>query len=245
MALNPEYALGIDISQHNGKYNPAAKHVDFVISRATIGLNKDLMFREYRDVCKDIPFMAYHYYVTSIPWKTQADNFLATTAGLNVSMLFWDYESKNNTLTPQTAADSVSAMSYLRQQTSKPVGLYADRQRTFDIYRDAPASKGFPLWFAQYYLDKTYFDSIPNIEPKYTPQFTQQVPWLIWQYASELNWGRLLGHEYGLESWSVDLNVWKGSPEHLKTYLGLFQGNEPTDTEKLALLWAAHPELHP
>src|SRR3990167_3329372 len=247
MPLNPTFATGVDISQHNGSYNPSVKPVDFVIARATIGLVQDLRFAETAAKCADQVFMAYHYYKTSIPWKPQADKFIDTIAETNVSMLFWDYEPGRNYLTKQTAMDSVSAMSYIRQQTHKPVGLYADRQRTSDIYGDAPASKGFPLWFAQYYTDKVYWDNVPNIEPRYNQQFSHQVPWLIWQYASEKNWlGHDDGHRYGVESWSIDLNVWNGTKEQMQSYLGLWDTtpSEPTDKEKLDILWAEYKQNH-
>src|SRR3990167_1559894 len=109
MSINPTWATGIDTSVGNGNYNPAIKSVDFLIARATIGWNKDSRFRYYRDIWKDKPFMAYHYFWAAAPWKEQADNFLATIAGLDVDMVFWDYETKGNILTTKTAADSVSA----------------------------------------------------------------------------------------------------------------------------------------
>ena len=163
-------------------------------------------------------------------------------------MLWWDYEPDGNVLTPQTAAASVSAMSYLRQQSGLPVGLYADCQRTFDIYRDAPASRDFPLWFAQYYTEKPYWETTPDIEPKYKPQFAQQVPWLVWQFASELNWlGHDAGREYGLESHSADINAWHGTKEQMLNYLGLWDSSpaEPNDKDKLDILWKEYKATHP
>lgn len=227
MPLNPTLAQGIDIYSGNGAYTPR-KPVDFVIAKSSEGTALDTRFDQNYDTCAKagIPFFAYHYMRTSVAWRYQADVMLGAIAGKKVSMLFWDYETKHNVLNPKSAADAVSAMSYLRQMTGKPVGLYADRQRTADIYRDAPASRDFPLYFAQYYISKKEWDNTPNIEPKYTPQFKQQVPWFIWQYASELNFlGHDAGHEYGVESHSIDINVCKFSKEELVGYLSLFSGN--------------------
>ena len=248
MPLNPTFATGIDISQHNGSYDPSVKPVDFVIARATIGLRIDARFRE--TAAKDITgvLMAYHYYTTNSPWKWQADLLLNTVRNTPVTMLFWDYEPGGNTLGKIAADNSVAAMSYLKQQSGKPVGLYADRQRAFDIYRDAPASRGFPLWMAQYYTEKPYWDRTPNIEPLYKPQFPNGVGWLLWQYASEKNWlGHDAGHEYGVESHSIDLDVWRGTKEQMLSYLGLWDNSptEPTDKERLNILWEEYKKTHP
>src|SRR3990167_10682383 len=130
--LDPKLATGIDISQHNGVYIPTAKPVDFVIARCSIGIRADAMFDANLSICASINrlFMAYHFYKTNLSWKEQADFFLDKANDPSVKMLSWDSEPGGNILTPQTAKDAVTAMSYLRQQSGKPVGLYADRQRT-------------------------------------------------------------------------------------------------------------------
>jgi len=257
--IDPRLARGIDVSEHNGSFNPAAatERIDFVIGKCSEGTARDPLFGANHDICAaaNIPFGAYHYLRTTVPWKQQADNFLGAIAGRKVCMLFWDYETKWNVLTPKTAADAVMAMSYLRQMTGKPVGLYADRQRTFEIYRDAPASRDFALWFAQYPLNQTGWKNTTGSEPQYVPQFSKQVPWLLWQYASELNWlGHDTGRDYGLQSHSVDINCYRGTKEEMIAYLSMFQGNAGifdgappiivSDAVRLQRLWDAHPELH-
>ena len=259
MAINPIWARGIDISSANGLFNPSAaiEPIDFVFAKCSEGVARDPLFGANHDICAaaNIPFAAYHYLRTTVPWKQQADNFLGAIAGRKVCMLFWDYETKWNVLTPKTAADAVMAMSYLRQMTGKPVGLYADRQRTFEIYRDAPASRDFALWFAQYPLNQTGWKNTTGSEPQYVPQFSKQVPWLLWQYASELNWlGHDTGRDYGLQSHSVDINCYRGTKEEMIAYLSMFQGNAGifdgappiivSDAVRLQRLWDAHPELH-
>ena len=78
MPLDPTFARGVDISQHNGAYAPSVKPVDFIIARATIGIVKDTRFAETAAKCANRTFMAYHYYKTNNPWKWQADLLLET-----------------------------------------------------------------------------------------------------------------------------------------------------------------------
>ncbi len=245
MPLNPAWSTGIDISVHNGHYNYAAKPVDYIILRASNGTARDSLFEAHyqESLPANVPIMAYHYMRTTVPWKVQADNYLAAVVGKKISMLWWDYEPGDNTLDNASAANAVSAMSYLRQQTAKPVGLYADRQRTSDIYRAAPGSRDFPLWLAQYRTSKFVWDTTPNIQPILLPQFPNGLAWMVWQYASEKNWlGHDAGHEYGVESFSIDINTCKQTRAELISYLSLFEGNsgifdtppsEPTVEQRL------------
>ena len=66
--------------------------------------------------------------------------------------------------------------------------------------------------------------------------------WDIWQFSANDR-----GHEFGVQAASIDLNYYQGDYSQLLTFLGKDEAiptPEPSDAEKLRLLWEAHPELH-
>lgn len=233
MPIDPQKAQGIDIYSRNGVFNPSlSQHrIDFVIAQSNRGLFKDPRFEQNYQTClmHDIPFMSYNQAKSNADWKRQADVMLEQAWGKQVSMLWWAYDGAGgNTLSAKFANDTVRAMSYLKQQSMKPVGVYGNRTEIFQLYKDAPAAREFPLWFANYRTDRNYWANTPNVQPKIEPEFKDGLRWLIWQYASEKNWlGFDTGKEWGLQSWSVDLNCWNGTPAEMRAYLGMWQANDP------------------
>jgi hypothetical protein len=58
----------------------------------------------------------------------------------------------------------------------------------------------------------------------------------MWQWTSK-------GKPIGVQSKSLDYNVYNGTGEELREFLGSPQ--QLTLEEKVDILWEAHPELHP
>lgn len=249
MPIAPHLAQGIDISAHNGVFNPskATERIDFVIARSNIGSRKDTLFDKNYQVSAvhNIPFMSYNQAWATTPWKAQADVTISAMTGKDVLGTWWAWDGAGgNKLTRQFAKDSVTAMSYLKQQTGKFVGVYGNRTEIAQLYKWEPAAKAFPLWYANYRattdFNMAYWNSTPDVQPIYGPEFNASLPWLVWQYASEKNWlGFDEGHRYGLQSHSVDINAWRGTPAEMRAYLGLYGGNDVFDGFELR----ENPEL--
>lgn len=100
-------------------------------------------------------------------------------------------------------------------------------------------AKEVPLWFAWY-------------DPS-EPHATSYAPWAKWHFKQPRP--SAVGRQFGMEFGNLDTDVWNGTLEELRAFVGLV-GSEPpqngdtthptevSDVEKLARLWAAHVELH-
>ncbi len=88
----------------------------------------------------------------------------------------------------------------------------------------------YPLWIAHYGVS----------EPG---RFNPWRNWVFWQYTDKGD-----GLQFGMESLGLDMNLFNGSEQELRTWAGVGTPPPPdnlTLEQKVALLWAAHPELHP
>ena len=92
------------------------------------------------------------------------------------------------------------------------------------------------LWIASY-TNQTYMEG--NVKT-----LTTWKTWNFWQWTSNGD-----GPKYGSEGLDIDLNYFNGDLAALKKRYGIGCATqpapiEPSDAEKLARLWQAHPELH-
>ena len=125
------YPIGVDVSKYNavfdtsGNYvgwNPdnAKKPISFVIQRASWSMYKDENFDViYKQVIKIPVRGAYHYYSSSVPWKTQADFFLNVVKDKDFHFYVVDYESGYNVLDGRTIAEASEFVKYVKTQTGK------------------------------------------------------------------------------------------------------------------------------
>lgn len=225
MSAPANYATGIDLSKWNTSYDPYKKPVDFTIHKATEGWAKDPKFDSLVKDASPVRIKgAYHYYRSGVSWKVQADNFLATVRPYIVSgiiqFLAVDYEKINNALSKQTDDELYKMMDYLAMNSGVPVLLYTQ----FDmVAKEMPARgstwmKKFHLWVARWY-EKNYYEKYatgPGIE--YT----------LWQFGGDFRhpsgWvvpGYKQGAEYGVENDNIDLNVFNGTVEQMRAWLGI------------------------
>ncbi len=65
--------------------------------------------------------------------------------------------------------------------------------------------------------------------------------WTFWQWTDKGD-----GLAFGMESKGLDMNWFNGTEQELRKWAGVEPGPppEPSLEEKVARLWAAHPELH-
>lgn len=84
----------------------------------------------------------------------------------------------------------------------------------------------YPLWVAHWRV------AVPLVPKPWGS-------WTFWQYTDKGD-----GLTYGTESLNVDIDYFNGTTADLLRYCGMAPPTEPTDAEKTAKLWQAHPELH-
>jgi GH25 family lysozyme M1 (1,4-beta-N-acetylmuramidase) len=97
----------------------------------------------------------------------------------------------------------------------------------------------YDLWEAEYLKHPTGELWSPNQAPQ-APKEAKTLgrgwdKWLFWQWTAH-------GEPIGVQSRQMDYNVFNGTEEDFRKFLG---DGSLTDKEKLDLLWEAHPELHP
>ena len=255
MPLNPTHAVIVDCYQGNGQWFPetATQRVDALIAQVSRGLHVDTEFRRSHDTCvlRGTPFMAYNQYVAVFEWKKQADLILELIVGLNVKKLWWAYDSAGlnaGKLNKTTAIASMNGVKYLKANFGK-VGFYGNRNDIAQLYKDAPEARNEDLWLARYPLSQFWWNNVTDPRPENAPPKWTTDIWKhqMWQFASEGNWlGKTAGHAYGFpNSWSVDINVWDGTPEQMRAELGAVNiPIPPTDKEKLELVYSWYLEEH-
>lgn len=205
-------ALGIDISSHNGKWNPSVmdKRIKLVIQKATEGTTfQDSTYKKNRNKCPDnIVWAAYHLLRETSALDTQIDNFLVTaqlnegdiaaldleTRWLKAMVKKWGLEqTKSNINTWLTTVGNTlnrKPLIYISGRGVKVLGYDLNSFRS-----------NFPIWWVEYKSDKhAPWSALNNVlDPKYSE-------WDLWQITSSGN-PKLAG----VESSSVDLNIIRDS----------------------------------
>lgn len=207
-------ATGIDISKYDTSYYPLPTAPQFVIQRASYGMNKD----EKYDVL--LPGVlatarrgAYHYLSSGAPWKEQADRFLSISADSH-QFYVCDFEAAFNNVNKTYAAYAVEFIKYVRAKTGKRTMLYT----TSYLYRDwilkyYPADAPLiDFWVAQYPL------IMPNPQTANPAMLSSRKEWTFWQYSpGEKN---SEGAANGVGRRGCDVNVFNGTLEELDIWIG-------------------------
>lgn len=232
--------LGTDISRWED--NPSTpKKIDFVkmknagakfvIFKATQG--KSYTDRVFTGSYEDASILirgAYHFLDWSATAAQQAEHFLAKIA--NVKLDFppiVDYEYRTNAPSRSVAIGMLETfVKTVEARTGRVPIIYTAPAYWNEFGSKAAAWKKYPLWIANYKVTKP---AIP-------------LPWtdyLMWQYTDSGD-----GEAFGTETKEIDLNVFNGTENDLRKFVGLEIIPPPvlTDAEKLERLWNAHPELH-
>lgn len=232
---NPMRATGIDISKWDSSFNPPANKPQFVIQRAAYGLSKDALFDALNIGVQRVPIRgAYQYLLSSINWKAQAEAFMQITEPKGFHFYVCDFEGTYNNLSVDFASAAVEWMRYVNAWTNKPVMIYSNVSTYNDYLSKDPRTASFPFWLAR--INAGGIPDPQTSSPDLLP--TARKDWTIWQYSfGEHN---SFGAENGVGRTGCDVNVYNGTLEQMRAWLSLdaaVPDPEPTDEEKLDILW--------
>jgi GH25 family lysozyme M1 (1,4-beta-N-acetylmuramidase) len=239
--LPSQFALGLDISKYDIRYDASVRRADFVIQRASYGLKRDESFELLWADIQPVPIRgAYHYYNTGVPWRAQVDHFLSVVAGRGFHFLALDYETYYNNLNADSAEDARRILEHLQAETELPVLLYANP----NVYETCLLPygnwmKGWPLWISQW--NSKWWHENRATGPR-LPKGRSE--WTIWQYGGDYqhpsgSWsvpGYGEGAAWGVQSKHVDLDVFNGSAEEMRAWCGLDEGAQQPPSNSPAIL---------
>lgn len=186
----------IDISSYESHidWDIVAREVDFVILRASVGMNKDKKYLEFTTAMdqRNIPYHAYHYVkATDIELaKTEASIFAEATSGTKplfyiIDAEYANIEAKNARPIMEAFEEELRKLKGSRIQVALYIGHHLYEKWNLDYSRYAY------IWIPRYGTNS----GNPEKLPKY--------PCDLWQYTDK-------GHINGIKE-DVDLNQLTGS----------------------------------
>ena len=208
-------AHGIDISKWQVAFDSSGNQddIDFVIIRASYGMRTDEKYETFLEAIEPIPIRgAYHYFQSAPAWKDQAEHFLSLVEGKDLHFFALDFETTGNEGTKKFSSNGEKWMLHVADETGKKVLLYTNP----NVYKTwlrpfGDWMQNWPLWIAQY-----FFEPNRNRNPA-LPAGADD--WRIWQYSADAPPNEK-GPDYGVESRNIDLNVYNGTVEQLREWLG-------------------------
>lgn len=226
MPLPEHFALGLDISKYDFRYDAAVRPADFVIQRASYGLRRDERFDVLWNDIRPVPIRgAYHYYSSGVYWQAQAEHFLSIVAGKSYHFLALDYEPDFNKLNANTAAEARRIMEHWRAETGQQVLLYCNPY-IYETYLRPYGDwmKAWPLWVSQW--NSKWWQANRATGPRLPREVSE---WAFWQYGGDYQhpsgkWsvpGYGEGAAWGVQAKHVDLDAFNGSPAELRAWCGL------------------------
>jgi len=219
-------AHGIDLSKWNVSFNKPKETplpVDFAIQRLSYGLMPDERLMELHTQIKEIPIRgAYHYFSSAANWQQQAAHFLSLVDRLGEFDFYaLDIEKYYNKKSAGFASGARLWIEEIARQTGKRVMLYTNP----DVYVNWLLPYGvwmsdLPLWIAQYWW-------LPSPEKNPGMAKMKRSEWRIYQYTKNGD-----GDAYGVGSDYVDLNVYNGTVEEMRDWLGMDETTGPDDPDE-------------
>lgn len=237
-------AHGIDCSHYQEKYdyNKTWGQVDFAIQKMGEGayIESDIRFHALWDggTSQVAVRGLYFYQRLSVDWKKQADNILRAAARADtfggIHIIALDTEEINNSnrwggIDTNLFVDARNILQYVKEQAKQKVVWYTNTNCLIKAQTQMTKRFGklgaswindYPLWFAQYYWTRRSPDRQPLV-PKIHPN------WSIWQYTDRGDSTKLMPVEGtgNMTTWrhygSPDLNVYNGTLEEMKTWVGI------------------------
>ena len=238
------YSIGTDVSKWQNKPDTSQmidfdqmnlNGADFVFMKASQTQWIDRDFARNWPAAKASGLLrgAYHFLTFDTDARKQAEYFWSLIADDPGELPpVCDYERFGNV--PATASNYLWAFCETIERLSGRIPIiYTGAFFWNETVRRSQAWVKCPLWIASY-SGQSYMEA--NVA-KLTPWPT----WTFWQYTDKGD-----GAAYGCESKQIDLNYFNGTTEQLLAkYGGAPAPAEPVgDSDKLELLWDAHPELH-
>ncbi len=258
-------ALGVDVSHWHltVDWKPLkAAGVCFAVVKASGGVKGvDPLLRSHFNQAKDAGMVTgvFHWVDPTEPVRQQVDHFLATCDGLDYDFAALDVEQQWQSwqewgvqkivrIVPpeRISAHARETAEMLRSSIRKQVVIYTRTSFVQDYARPMQTwLPGWPLWLAYYPYprgrvtvswEELFKKHPPRIAGPRLPQGCKD--WRFWQFSGD----RFVLP--GVVS-PLDLNYFNGDEAQLRSWLneGLAAPEKFTDTEKLRLLWDAHPEL--
>lgn len=228
-------AYGIDISHYQKSYVPQVHH-DFVTVKCTDGTVLNSSYNQLIEIVLDSGKLAgaYHYFRSSVHWKHQVEAFLS--ASQNAHFLALDFEKKGNTA---SIAFALNASSFIDGLTgaNKRVLFYSspsviqEWMYQLGVYW---VRKYDDLWIAQWPF-KAWDERLKEVlipEMGWSPRLPAgTTKWRVWQYSAD---GNRRGSVEGVGSRDIDLDVYNGSVDDMKRWIGfnIFPPEEPEVTNK-------------
>jgi lysozyme len=199
----------------------------FVFVKASQRLFKDADFEWNWQPAKTAGLLrgAYHFLTWDVDPRLQAQWFWSIIKNDPGELPpVADYESRLN------ADGAINKLLIFLQELERLSGrvtmIYTSRGFWAEYGAKYPGITRYPLWIANYGVSKP-------ISP---------LPWTNWQFWQYSCTGD--GLAYGAESKGLDLNWFNGTLEELYAFAGIIAKPEPTDAQKLSILWKNHFELH-
>lgn len=230
MTLHPDYPVeGADISSYQGTvdYVVASQRMQFLFIRAGSpylgGDMKDSQFdRNQQESKGKIPRGFYFVFRPETSIQVQMDAFLDIIQD-DIGELppVLDVERNDSKLPPNQFTNRlVEAIRYLEKSAllaNIKVALYSSSGFwNYNVEKGRINYTGRTLWIANYSSNPTQVLDKPTI-PRDWPY------WTIWQLSAD---GNGLGKEFGVQSYSIDVDVFNGSAQQFFNWFGV----EPNDT---------------
>lgn len=220
-------ALGIDISYWNGNFDASVRPMDFIIQRTSHGTFRDPLFDMLQKQIRPVLVRgAYQYISSGQNWKAQADLHLEMTEGKGYHFHVADMETGGNVMNNAFANQVNAWLNYVKEKTGKRVLLYTNTD-TYNVHPMPAAVKNgvADLWVAQW----PWRTSLPNAKGPALPRGATD--WKLWQFGGDnaLVYGRGDGPDWGVKSANVDLNMYNGTIEDMRVWLGLPAIPDPSE----------------
>ena len=227
--------IGTDLSVWQSDVDFAtmkAAGAEYVICRAAYALAPDARFPEYWQAAKAAGLLrgAYHYMTWDRDLVSQANLFVQTLkADPGELPVVVDFEMQKGA--PANASTKLRQFcDIIEAGLGRVPMIYTGPYFWLEHGSEDASWKHYPLWIANYGVDH--------------PQVP--APWAdyaFWQYTDRGD-----GHKYGVSSEQIDLDLFNGNMDDLRKLAGLGDVppvTEPTDAEKLDVLWAEYVKEHP
>lgn len=240
------WVRGGDLSHHNGKFKADVKNPGFIMQRLTYadgtGVYVDRRLDELYFECASVPEVSgWHFWSGFQPLTRQVDAYLSARGGKRYAWDALDWEIHNmkgvvvNPLTRESAKNAYEWTRQVRNATGRKMLLYIQRHDYAKLLELEPRFEEVELW-AKYWHFKA---NDANYNPDSITPFFKGKQFTFLQYGGDSPnvFGYKQGKEWGVESDSIDLDVFRGSLIDLRDWAyGIPENPDRSNPELMAHL---------